>query len=508
MGSRGFTFVQSVIVIAVIAVVAAPAAMGANDIAYRCNNNDVCLIDPDNPAGKVNLTFNDSASGDAYPFWSPDGSKVGFTSNFGTGPGIENLFTMNPSAPGQTINGAVQLTHYSSSAAAVRGAVWSPDGSKVAYNYEAGGSSGVYVVNADGSSATPTTISAISTQATDPTFSPDGTKIAYSIGQQVYIENADGSSAAPQTLTNGQCHSPKWSPDGTRIACDYPKPFSQVDVHIVNVDGTGTPVVLTSTAQFSFAAWSPDGTRIAYRDTHDGGVGYYRVANADGTGDHALPMPASLNENAPASWSPDGSRLTFSAFYFGDGSTQADDTTEVYVTNSDGSGATTAITSGGVSLPVNAGNADAVWKPGAKAVSPPVQPPLAGPTIKPKVVWITKRIPYSEGPYVQGPAISCPSGSSDARCVAAAAANHGGARGPAIRMRLAGKPKSVLVAKGKVTIAPGKTKRLKLKLTKAGKKLLLKRKALKLQATVKITVPGQKATVSHHVMRVYVKKKK
>ncbi len=482
--------------------IAASAAMGANDVAYRCANNDICLLDPDTPSSIVNLSFNDSTSAEGYPFWSPDGVKVGFTSSFPNvgGPGsIENLFVMNPSAPGQTINGAVQLTHYSSSSGAVREAEWSPDGSKVAYQYETGGASGVYVVNADGSSASPTTISAIGTSALKPTFSPDGTKIAYSIGEQVYIANADGSGIA-QPLAGAQCHSPAWSPAGTKIACDKNKSFGMVDVNIVNADGTGTPVVLTlSGSQFSFATWSPDGGRIAFRDTFGGGFGYFRVANADGTGDHPLVKVQNQNDNDTPSWSPDGSRLAFSAYSYDP--TTMSGTTDLHIVNADGTGSDQTLTSGHKEY-------DAAWRP-QKGVTLPVQPPLAGPTIKPKVVWITKRIPYSEAPYVQGPAISCPSGSSDARCVAAAQANgRGGGRTTGGHVVFRAGSKKVLVAKTKATIAPGKTKRLRLKVTKAGKKFLRKRRSANLDVTLKIAIAGQKTVVSHHVLRLYVKPKK
>ena len=453
----------------------------------------------------VNLTDNDAASADGYPFWSPDGSKVGFESNFKapntTGP--ENLYVMDPNAPGQAINAALRLTPYETNAAAVRDAVWSPDGSKVAYNYETGGATGVYVVNADGTSATPTEISATGTQATDPTFSPDGTKIAYSIGQQVYIENADGSSATPQMLPNGQGHSPKWSPDGTKIAFDAPKPFSEVDVHIVNVDGSGTPVILTTTAQFSFATWSPDSQRIAFQDRVSPGDGFFRVANADGTDDHPLVKVQQQNDDSAPSWSPDGSRLTYSAFYHGDDSTTADDVREVHIVNADGTGSDRTLTSGGVNS--GHGNADAIWRPAQPAVVPPVQPPLVGPTIKPKLVWITKRIPWTGG-YIQPLIVGCSAPSCGENVSAYTSKGVAPPRGPHADVASRDKRKPILVAKAKANLLQGEQKKIKMKVTKIGKALLNQHGSLALNVTVVSTIPGQAQTIDNHKIRVYVPK--
>jgi hypothetical protein len=266
--------------------------------------------------------------------------------------------------------------------------------------------------------------------------------------------------------------------------------FGPVNLTIINLDGSGTPVVLPQSDEHSFAAWSPDGSKIAYQQTSNTGARYFWVANADGSGNHPLPVVQNQNDNHTPSWSPDGTRLTFSAFQGAPTSA-----TEVNLTAADGSGSTTTLTTGG-------DNYDAVWKP-AKVVPPP-QPPLGGGG-KPKLVWITNRIPWQPGRPLVTVSYFCNAPISAEACAAKLKGTaSGGARGGGAGHRAA--KKQVVVATGKARIKPGKKKDLAMKVTNAGKKLLLKRGSLKLAVTVKSKVAG-KTTVVHHTVRVVVKSK-
>src|SRR5689334_21713230 len=244
--------------------VSAPAALAAVQVAYRCDV-DICLLDPDAPSTVTNLTDNGLTSLDETPVWSPDGKRIAFVSTFGNG--ARNIFVMMPDAPGQSINLATQVTQYPHT--------------------------GSYVEN--------------------PVWSPDSTKIAFSMGDQVYIANSDGSSGTPAMLENGAGHDPIWSPVGTRIAFDgldaqEGDPF--VDLHVVSATGGGTPVITPiHYTQWTFASWSADGTRLAYRST-TGNEGRIRVVGADGSNDVGL-GGADLEDDRTPSWSPDGSRVVF-----------------------------------------------------------------------------------------------------------------------------------------------------------------------------------------------------
>src|SRR2546425_374608 len=92
---------------------------------------------------------------------------------------------------------------------------------------------------------------------------------------------------------------PAWSPDGAKIA------FTRNDaIYVMNANGTGL-TRLTSDAVFvGGAAWSPDGQHIAFADLN-GGIG---VMDVDGANPHQL----SVGGYQPA-WSPDGSRIAFAS---------------------------------------------------------------------------------------------------------------------------------------------------------------------------------------------------
>ncbi|HEX4525421.1 MAG TPA: hypothetical protein VH108_01610, partial [Gaiellaceae bacterium] len=121
-------------------------------------------------------------------------------------------------------------------------------------NRPAGGSNfDIYSANPDGSSVSQVTSS--TNFETEPAPSPDGSKIAISVGGTITVMNQDGSGAV-SLGDSGQF--PVWSPDGSRIA--YSDFSGKVDV----VDATtGTGVVLPIDGTVYDIDWAPDGTKLA-----------------------------------------------------------------------------------------------------------------------------------------------------------------------------------------------------------------------------------------------------
>jgi TolB protein len=187
---------------------------------------------------------------------------------------------------------------------------WSPDGTQIAFRSERSGDSEIWVMKADGTGQRRLTA------GLSPAWSPDGSSIAYaSPGRDpkpplsgISIMNADGSGQHRVPNTDGGEY-PSWSPDGKRIAFNSNLTGDHV-MYIVDVDGSNL-VDLFSVGEGWQVDWSPDGRSIlftSHRDHPDNYTDVY-VMRPDGSGVKRLTHAIG---QTPA-WSPDGSHIVFSA---------------------------------------------------------------------------------------------------------------------------------------------------------------------------------------------------
>lgn len=154
-------------------------------------------------------------------------------------------------------------------------------------------------------------------KAEAPSWSPDGTKIAFEVWQegrkssQIYTANVDGSDV--KQLTEGQYYNwiPRWSPDGKKLVFettrnDTPKTHRRGgyrDIYVMESDGQNQ-INLTTNTFGHHPSWSPDGKSIAYMS--HGGVW---VMKADGSAKQNI-SHGTTRDSEPA-WSPDGQWIAF-----------------------------------------------------------------------------------------------------------------------------------------------------------------------------------------------------
>ena len=111
-----------------------------------------------------------------------------------------------------------------------------------------------------------------------PSWSPDGTHIAFQTSEQnayhVYTMAADGSDVKRLTDGDGVDSWPTFCPDGKRIAFVSNR-AGNYEIELMNADGSGRENLTAHPSQDTSPAWSPDGRRLAFVSTRDGGSDVY-----------------------------------------------------------------------------------------------------------------------------------------------------------------------------------------------------------------------------------------
>ncbi len=148
---------------------------------------------------------------------------------------------------------------------------WSPDGTQIAFTSPRDNNNEIYVMNVDGTD--PADVTRLTDNAfveDHPAWSPDGAQIAFASPRdgdfEIYVINAaDGVGQIPLALTDNSAYdtSPTWSPDGAKIAFASNRHQYDFEIFVMNADGTDQ-TRLTDTFRSTYPAWSPDGAEIAF----------------------------------------------------------------------------------------------------------------------------------------------------------------------------------------------------------------------------------------------------
>ena len=239
---------------------------------------DVYVMDADGSRVR-RLTRSERAG---RPVWSPDGRTIAFAKRASSRTrSFRDLVSTTIWAIDTDGSDERQLVPSSGLTADTPGA-WSPNGESLAFtrwrydserSFEA--SAAIYLVAADGSA-----LRKLIAQGSDPAWSPDGRLLAFvsdgdrngelsygdrtSVANELYVANADGSHPKRLTRTrDSNERSPAWSPDGTRIAYTRGEQFRNAEatsVLLVEAHG-GCPTEIAADdpagAWYANAVWRP-----------------------------------------------------------------------------------------------------------------------------------------------------------------------------------------------------------------------------------------------------------
>ncbi len=245
----------------------------------RDGNREVYVMNADGT--NVRNVTNDP-SPDGMPTWSPDGTRIAFWSQRGAGPHLWDIFVV-----GADGSNCAWLTEGDSPS-------WAPDGTRIAFTsfntwtwvsrlgWAPGwdGNWNIFVIGADGSGRTNLTNDM--GYASDATWSPDATMIAYAYedggNRDIWVMSASGTDRIRLTTNTGKDASPAWSPDGAKIAFESWLSGTSY-IHLMNPDGSHQTLL----TQGESPTWSPDGAWVAFSR-----LGNIRVIGRHGTSEIQL----------------------------------------------------------------------------------------------------------------------------------------------------------------------------------------------------------------------------
>jgi Tol biopolymer transport system component len=230
---------------------------------------------------------------------------------------------------------------------------WSPDGSRVAFDFFDGQTVQIGAINPDATGFVELTTDENAFHG-EPAWSPDGTRLAiesdagnFPAGEGIYVIDASTGKVLSRVTANPFASFdgfPRWSPDGNwitfvRSGRIHPSNgvaggFFDTAIFLVRPDGTGLRQLTQWGLHAAASDWSPDGSKIVFFTNFNfpPSSNIYTI-HPDGSDLTLIVKSAARSGVGFPRWSPDGSKIIF-----------AGDITPgpqgLWTVNSDGSGLT------------------------------------------------------------------------------------------------------------------------------------------------------------------------
>jgi TolB protein len=235
----------------------------------------------------VNRTLN------INPAWSSDGRAIAFSSYVR---GVPDIFIANiyqgtpPENPLRTKGEENFLP------------VFSPDGTRIAFQSNRDGNAEIYVMNRDGSGLRRVT-NHPAIDAT-PTWSPSGAQLAFTSDRtgspQIYVVDVDGLNLRPLTAgMESYCDRPTWSPAPFNEIAYSARTGSGFDIKVLDLATRERRQITFGEGSNESPAYSANGRHIAFSSTR---AGKRQIFTMDRTGRNVRQLTKAGNNQTPA-WS-------------------------------------------------------------------------------------------------------------------------------------------------------------------------------------------------------------